>query len=911
MAKKQIRVQDESPSQLPWWVLALGEWRGLSVPLWFPAAVLAAIAATAGMERISYHGLSALLGAPGFAMLLVFLLVAFWADPPLRGIGAATPTDESELSGLLSWASRFAIGLAVVLVPLSGSIWVLDTYDLPKQSTSTILQVLTLVAWSAARVTGRKAPAPLHHVTAIAAPIFIVAAALSVPRAVNQAVAAMEVGRITLGVATLLVVHDHCRDMGFAKRILGLATATALAVCGLSIRQALNYEIEGFPQVIAPAACFGNKNMATEYLVMLFPIAVAMMLWARHVLTVLVGAFATLVFVFVIGVSYTRADWLASIALLALFLFAYGWQMFRPGKGLGPEESVLEFRRLAVRLAFTAAILLGGLVLVLNLEAISRTYGKSTAVAQAVAQGAATTFDTKRHSTVWRVSAWSNSLMMVLENPVFGVGAANWQFRYPRYHRAWKLDEAFDTHTQATTLHNDFLQYYAELGLPGGIAFLALFVALGLCFWTCLADLPGTWGPVGVAAAAGAFACGVDALASFPFKLACPTLLFWVLFAVAHRAAREITGIQSFEQPGSDEAKDLARRTPALLMAATLGGMMLAAWAVNDWKASAALKRAYLLSNENRWQEAAAEFQSAAEDMPYVYNTYLLLGRAYYTLGQFLNGVAANKLAAMYHPFHCNIYYNMANCYRDLGRLQDAVDAFRTSVDIYPANADAWNNMANIYKAMGKLDLAMAAYDEAIKNAPLSQEAYLNRASMLTALNRGQEALELLRKGIEANPRFYKAHQAIGNVYTSQNKLADAVRAYEAAIAIDPGYIEGLNNLAGTYWKLGDGAKALALFERAVTMSPQFAPSYFGMADIYYTTKRRDAAIHAYTRFIELWPAADGHRKIAQDRLAELKSPTYGQTRTAAPQTVTVSQTAVAPQARPTTPLTPSKSTTP
>ena len=46
-------------------------------------------------------------------------------------------------------------------------------------------------------------------------------------------------------------------------------------------------------------------------------------------------------------------------------------------------------------------------------------------------------------------------------------------------------------------LHNDFLQYAAELGLVGGLAFIALLVALVMSAVEHLEGLPDAWGVIG------------------------------------------------------------------------------------------------------------------------------------------------------------------------------------------------------------------------------------------------------------------------------------------------------------------------------------------------------------------------------------------------------------------------------
>ncbi len=61
---------------------------------------------------------------------------------------------------------------------------------------------------------------------------------------------------------------------------------------------------------------------------------------------------------------------------------------------------------------------------------------------------------------------------MIKDHP-YGVGAGNWMFLYPLYHKHLQ-EKAFNKIRQIRKVHNDYMQYLAELGIFGIIALLGL-----------------------------------------------------------------------------------------------------------------------------------------------------------------------------------------------------------------------------------------------------------------------------------------------------------------------------------------------------------------------------------------------------------------------------------------------------
>ncbi|MBI4861500.1 MAG: tetratricopeptide repeat protein [Candidatus Riflebacteria bacterium] len=842
---------------------------GAVVPIWALAAVGAPMFGVFASSAISLHGIR---GLPLWGWLLILCtayLVGVWAYEP----------DQSAPR----WCSRACLGMALVAVPLAGCTHVLDTYDLPKQTTSTVLTVAMLLTWTVTRIVERGRPEPVQPLAAAACILMYTSAVCSLGWAVNTMVGLFEAGRILLGVGTLLVVHDLARRPGHAWRILTICGATATTVCCLAAVQSLEVEVPGFPQVVRPAATFGNKNMATEYLVLFLAVGPALVLWGRNLVHVGAGFVVTLLMTYVLAAARTRADWVAGLVSLTVLGFAWavqrgvalsGYRWVPKDSSIARSPWELEQQRLlqqVPRHGLLLAVLLTGFLMAPMVGWMMRATGQGTGPSLQSAVESA--LDTSRGSTQWRLVAWANTVKMCLAYPIAGVGGANWQYLYPLWHRSYGRDPTFDTHTQATTLHNDFLQYWAELGVPGELGFVGLFVSAVLAFMGCVRILEHDWGPIGVVGTAGVLAAGAEACFSLPFKLAAPTLMFWVLLALTIRAGRAEQALRD-EAPGAgpgEPPRGSVATAPLLLLAVGFGSIFFGHWAIKELESSAHLRLAYGHSAKNRWAEAAAEFEAAAEDFPFVYNPYLLLGRAYYQVGQMRLAVAANYMALRYHPNHCNIHYNLANCYREMGALKEALAAFDRSLEIYPANADAWNNRGNILKALGRIPEALSSFERALAENGQLLEALLNRGNLLMETQSVSEGRALLRKALAINPKFYRAHQALANWALRTRDLETAINEYWAVIKQDPNCIEALNNLGAAYWQKGDARNATEVYERAIRLRHTFAPAYFGLGGIHYRTGRRADALLDYQQFLRYWPQNDGNRNLAQQRLQELQ----------------------------------------
>ena len=288
-----------------------------------------------------------------------------------------------------------------------------------------LLFVGTAVVWLAAqhRAHGRLVWSPVST----AAVALVGAGAVSTIGSAQPLVSAAELARVLTALLMFVVVEQlvTTRDR---RRVLLAVFISALAPLVLVAQQALTSTgivVDGLSRV---RGTFVHPNGLGFYLVLLLVTGTAV---ARHLpwrprlalLTLVAACSAALV------ASYSRGAWLA----LGVGLLVVG---------------TLQSKRLIAGVVGAVA-----LVLVLVPSAQARLTDL---------EAGRTERGTAGNSFVWRVDYWSQSLELVQDDPVSGIGL--------------KVTQSVTDEAKAP--HNDFLRVYVEAGVLGLIAYLGLLAAL-------------------------------------------------------------------------------------------------------------------------------------------------------------------------------------------------------------------------------------------------------------------------------------------------------------------------------------------------------------------------------------------------------------------------------------------------
>jgi hypothetical protein len=286
-----------------------------------------------------------------------------------------------------------------------------------------------------------------------------------------------------------------------------------------SLLQAYGVTTEYFSLNRAPGGTFGNRNFMAHLAAIISPTIIYCGLTARRTGAPLAAAVLLGVVAAAEVLSRTRAAWLALlIAGAPLALIAWVTRQRWTARDTT--------RRMMLLGAATAIGVVLALVLPNTLEWKSESpYLESVRGIVNYQQG----------SGHGRLIQYTNSLHMLEENPLFGVGPGNWSVEYPRY--ASRNDPSLSTTDEGVTSNpwpsSDWVAYAAERGAPATLLLVLTFVAfLGLAVWHARVSRGGE-------SVLGAFALAATVIITIivgafdaVLLLAPPTLCVWLLLGI-------------------------------------------------------------------------------------------------------------------------------------------------------------------------------------------------------------------------------------------------------------------------------------------------------------------------------------------------------------------------------------------
>lgn len=231
------------------------------------------------------------------------------------------------------------------------------------------------------------------------------------------------------------------------------------------------FDMRFFPQGPAPASTFVNRNFVSEFIACTLPFGLYLLARVRMTpLIVLVSASLgfNLVFLFMTGTRSALAAVLFSAVFVVIWLVQsrkhLPWASWTRGQ-------------LATAVGVASLTVLG-LGMVPSGSPLTPVGVGGTAFDRMLQRGVTfTQYEYTQGSTSYRFRMWKNSVNMIRQVPVFGVGPGAWESMQPLYQEAG---------TQLETdyyAHNEVLQLVAEYGVLGWVTLFGLLGLLARSQW--------------------------------------------------------------------------------------------------------------------------------------------------------------------------------------------------------------------------------------------------------------------------------------------------------------------------------------------------------------------------------------------------------------------------------------------
>jgi predicted Zn-dependent protease len=511
-----------------------------------------------------------------------------------------------------------------------------------------------------------------------------------------------------------------------------------------------------------------NPDHFANYLSLVFPIAVGLILHGRHLFKkssegarrLYFGLTAFLAFAAIL-LSLSRAGWMSTFAGLALFLCITPLEVGERGRSLPSERRSLVLR---------GCILTGAVLLVISLSLVGPDARKQIdyRVQQTATQDAG----------VWeRTQTWRDTFKMVGDFPVFGVGLGSWQELFPRYRSApWSRDFYREA-------HNDYLELLAETGIVGFVLLAWFFCRGGKTLFNHLAARALSHS-TGSKALVGTLLAALGAMAFhelFDFNLQIPAnaFLFTVLFALALRITLN---------------RDVPEQTPEAWRFAPHGSRFAVP--------AVALSISFVLLLCSVYQDK----------IPYPYNLKMPVS------------VAEAKERVVAHPAAASSHLYILRLWEQRMPLERQAAELKAALWLDPTNPYIRDLYALALLRLGKKEEGLEEINQSVLNAPsLSAHYYLNARLLPWLSAEEKSAVEGgLKKALALE--YQGALESLSTFYEKSGRFSDegrlfeeaAVRTKEAARSADFSIKAALSFL-----KAGDEERAVSLLGRAASKAPE------------------------------------------------------------------------------------------
>jgi len=596
-----------------------------------------------------------------------------------------------------------------------------------------------------------------------------------------------------------LIVYNLHPQRKFIERTLQVVMAATALAAMLGIGQYL-LGLDWVPQQVVPAATYNNKNMAAQVMVLAFPVGFVLaatspsrkLTWLYALVTATVALF--------LFYTHSRAAWLGAFTETVLIIGGVWLYWRKSDKGPAFDQNRL------LALVTALAILVAGIQLGPN--SLAPATGQTP---QPTDRRIGVNLDltSGRH----RVVLLKNTLTIIAQHPLAGVGIRNVQVHYPT--APDKSHHRLTLHTQRA--HNDYLQMYAELGLP-------VLLVLGWLWFliarhvVALIRSPGgaQWIPPALICLAAMAGLAVNAFFSFPFNRALPPFLLAVYLGLFFKTTTLAAGA---DDPQPTARVGHRKTTPAL---AGLFSILLLGWRFISYHWSWAdhyYRRHVVAFLGGDYVQAAALGELALEHNPRRGAVLRSLSRLYVRNKDYASAEALFARIDQVFPHAPLNIYHQAVAHINQKRFKAAEKAIRKGLMVVPQSGKFHGLLGVVHQANNQVEEAIAAYHRAISLTPGVESHYQWLGQLLYAHKRFEEAQPVYTSLVALAPEQMEAHARLGLMALERRQSETAVEHFRKAIALAPNDATLHRYQGVAFINLEKTQEAVAAFQQAVVKS--------------------------------------------------------------------------------------------
>ena len=567
-----------------------------------------------------------------------------------------------------------------------------------------------------------------------------------------------------------------------------------------------------------PISTIGNVNFVAEYYNVVFPIALTLLFIPKSFslrMGALLSCFLMSCHLVVLG---SRGGWLGATVAFLVMGCAVSIRHFRIGRRL-LDTAVVAIVVLGLGWPVAASLLSDIPV------GVDRTLGHLTAdYWEKTINRTEDALKLKDDSSQQRVLLWEDTLRLILDRPLVGVGVGNFEYHIPAYTSRQSLEVKMRMEDQnkmelmAYRAHNEYLEVWAETGILGLAVFCFLMYQISVALVMLLKRYSRGEESLLVVGLAAAFSATL-AHSFFSTNLQDPAsaVHFWIVVGMVWSI--------KLRAEGESRLGLLLTEARGVAFGLISTGILVLTFTV-------------------------------------VLSVQTLLGAYNYCMGMlwfqredFVEASAFLEKASAYRYTHdFALFQNLGMSLYNENQYEDAARAFQQSLLRHRNNASASFYLGKTLAQLDRTETALTYLKKSVDLNPLSAEYRTGWGEALGQEGRREDAVRELSEAIRLNPNAWEAHYALGYNYKESGDLEGAVDAYGKALGLKPGKAEILNSLAVVYSRQEKFESANEIFNKLIKDYPLRADYRVNLAVSFLNLGKLEQARSACQAALEINP---------------------------------------------------------